>query len=100
VRPFEGHSLSEICKSWKSWKRHTARRINQRVGTSGQFWQRESFDRIVRDSTHLWRALQYIGHNPEKAGVDAPRWLSPTWQELGWRFEPLPSRDESAEQSS
>ena len=53
----------------KSWKGYTARQINQRLGRRGQLWQREGFDRIIRDEEHLYRCIQYIGSNPVKAGL-------------------------------
>jgi putative transposase len=73
-----------------SWKRYSARRINERLGQYGALWQRESFDRIVRDEEHLYQCIQYIGSNAKKAGI-APqaclRWIRPQWKTLGWDFE-------------
>ena len=88
VRPFEedDEALSRLTHSWK---RFTAREINKLSGRSGVLWQDESYDRIVRDEEHLWRTIQYIGRNPTKAGLNAEDchlWISPTWEELGWRF--------------
>jgi REP element-mobilizing transposase RayT len=73
----------------KSWKGYTARQINRRLGRRGQLWQREGFDRIIRDEEHLYRCIQYIGANPVKAGlpVDVCQcWIRPEWEALGWRF--------------
>jgi len=50
-------ALSEILKKWKGI---TARRINQHLDTSGQFWQKESYDHIVRNETALNRIRKYI----------------------------------------
>lgn len=89
VRPLEPaeQELEDILKSWKSY---TARRINAALGRTDSLWQDESCDRIVRDAEHLWRAIQYIGSNPGKAGL--PRescllWINPEWDQLGWTFE-------------
>jgi hypothetical protein len=74
----------------QSWKRHSARQINRQFGLAEHFWQQESFDRIIRDEEHLWRALQYIGSNPSRAGLtweQCPTWVRPQWVELGWQFE-------------
>jgi REP element-mobilizing transposase RayT len=49
--------LSEILKAWKGI---TARRINTHLGTSGKFWQKESYDHIVRNETALNRIRNYI----------------------------------------
>ena len=72
-----------------SWKRHSARQINEKLGRSGSLWQKESFDRIVRDEEHLYRCIQYIGSNAKKAGLPlhtCKRWLCPEWEKLGWGF--------------
>jgi putative transposase len=81
------HSLESILKSWKS---HSGYRINERKESSGTVWQQESYDRILRDGEHLWRTIQYMGRNPEQAGLtfgSCPVWIRPEWVELGWRFE-------------
>jgi hypothetical protein len=56
-------------------------------------WQEESFDRIARDEEHLYRVVQYIGRNPDKAELgqgEFVRWIDPEWEQIGWGFE---SRD-------
>ncbi len=70
-------------------KRRMAREINVRLGRTGELWQEESFDRIIRDEEHLDRCLQYIGDNPRRGGLSAhacPRWVRPSWKALGWDF--------------
>lgn len=89
VRPLvpTEHPLEAILGSWK---KYSARRINRTLQTSGDLWQEENYDRILRDEEHLWRALQYIGSNPERAGLlrkNCPLWIRPQWVDLGWRFE-------------
>lgn len=89
VRPTDcrQHSLEDIVGSWKQY---SARRIGASLDTDGDLWQHESFDRIVRDEEHLYRALQYIGRNPELAGLSPGQyllWLRPEWEAFGWRFE-------------
>jgi REP element-mobilizing transposase RayT len=74
----------------QSRKLRTSREINSRLGQTGTLWQEESFDRIIRDEEHLYRCLQYIGDNPTKGGLSldqCPRWVRPSWEELGWKFE-------------
>ncbi len=51
------------------WKGSTSRAINQRRGRSGPLWQREYFDRAIRDQDHFWRSVRYIHRNPVKAGL-------------------------------
>ena len=77
------NDLDDVLKSIKSY---TATRIRKRTDTSGQLWQHEGYDRIIRDDEHLWRCLQYIGRNGFMAGIDAPRWVNPQWQQIGWDF--------------
>ncbi len=52
-----------------SLKRHTAYRCNRVLGRRGEFWQPESFDRIVRGPANLERVVEYIEKNPVKAGL-------------------------------
>lgn len=59
-----GHPLAEVVHSWKSF---TAKAINQCLGRSGEVWQREYFDRYIRDDRHLQAAIDYIESNPVKA---------------------------------
>jgi len=88
VRPFDPKSqLEDVLKGWKG---SSARAINDSIGRSGTLWQRDSFDRIVRDEEHLWRVIQYIGRNPISAKLSANTyrlWISPAWKLAGWRFE-------------
>lgn len=49
VTPKANHRLSDILHSWKSF---TANAINIAAGLSGTFWQKESFDHIVRSPGH------------------------------------------------
>jgi REP element-mobilizing transposase RayT len=58
--------LSEILGSWKG---RTARFANELLDRSGRFWQRESFDTVVRDADDLRRLIEYTEHNPVKAGL-------------------------------
>jgi type I restriction enzyme R subunit len=52
-----------------SLNRFTALRCNEMRGTTGDFWQRESYDHWVRDSDELERIIIYIESNPVKAGL-------------------------------
>lgn len=52
-----------------SWKGFTARKINVLPGSTGTFWQRDYFDRLVRDESHLANCIRYIRRNPVKAGL-------------------------------
>jgi len=62
----EGHTLSAIVKSWKSF---TSRQANARLGRTGPFWEADYFDRYMRNEDHLMRTIGYIENNPVKAGL-------------------------------
>ena len=81
--PLGETQLSETLQAWKSVSSH---RINKALGRKGEFWQKESFDHIVRSEAQFERLRAYIQHNPEslpkrfrgcdassqKSGGDAP----------------------------
>jgi REP element-mobilizing transposase RayT len=52
-----------------SWKSYTAKRANEILGRTGTFWQREYYDRIIRNDEHLSDAVAYVLANPAKAGL-------------------------------
>lgn len=86
IQPFEGFELETILKNAKGY---VARQLNHQFGREGTVWAEESYDRIVRDEEHLWRVIQYLGRNPEMAGLNAERyvlWLHPAWRDAGWGF--------------
>ncbi len=67
VTPSERHSLSEILHSWKSY---TATKANKLLDRRGQpFWQRESYDRLVRDEKEFHQVCVYTVENPVGAGL-------------------------------
>jgi len=62
VSPFAGHELSRIVQSWKSF---TAHEINKKLKRTSAFWQKGSFDHIVRNAKELERIAAYIRNNPK-----------------------------------
>ena len=60
----DGWTLEEMVHSWK---RHSAREINKLLGKTGAFWQKDYFDRLVRDRDHFANCVRYIRRNPLKA---------------------------------
>ena len=59
----------------RSWKLFTARKANRVLGRSGVFWQREYYDRLIREDGELDRAIQYVLGNPERAALKGWNWL-------------------------
>ena len=65
--PLGEHRLSDILHSWKSY---TAKLANRMLGRENcEFWQRESYDHLVRDDEEFAHFREYISQNPVKAGL-------------------------------
>ena len=64
LSPKDGYELSDILHSIK---RHSAAEANKALGRSGEFWQKESYDHILRDSDDYWNQRSYILRNPKSA---------------------------------
>jgi REP element-mobilizing transposase RayT len=67
-----------LTKVLKELKRYTANEANKILGRRGQFWQHESYDRVIRNNKELERTIRYTLNNPVKAG------LIKHWQD--WEF--------------
>jgi REP element-mobilizing transposase RayT len=70
--PLHGHDLADILHSWKSF---TSKEANKLQGTTGQFWEREYFDRLIRNVSELERTVRYVVENPVKAGLKDWKWV-------------------------
>ncbi|MEN3943295.1 transposase [Prosthecobacter sp. SYSU 5D2] len=75
IMPNHVHGLLMIHPDWSlekvifTWKRRTAGVINESLGVTGPFWQRDYFDRLIRDGDHLRNVIRYIRRNPTKASL-------------------------------
>ncbi|MDP4624282.1 MAG: dihydropteroate synthase [Akkermansiaceae bacterium] len=69
LAPKDGESLSEILHSMK---RFSAKEANKQLGREGAFWQKESYDHIIRSEQEFGKQTAYVLGNPEAAGLD--RW--------------------------
>ena len=85
VAPKTGHRLADIVQACKSW---TAKAVKRARAGAGAVWQREYFDRFVRDERHFAAAVAYIEDNPVKAGLAA--------NPGDWRFGSASRRPEGA----
>jgi len=74
LTPKTQNSISTIVHSWKSF---TAKQANRILGQQGPFWQREYFDRRIRNDRHFQDVVKYIHNNPLKAGLceSADAWI-------------------------
>ena len=73
VMPNHVHVLVELMakedmpKILHGWKSYTASAINRVLGRAGSVWQRDYFDRLVRNADHYGRCLAYIRKNESAA---------------------------------
>lgn len=72
VRLFPGQELARVVKAWKTF---SAKAANHALGRKGRFWQREYYDRLIRNGDELSRAIQYVLENPGKAGLKNWSWV-------------------------
>ena len=75
VEPLAGHDLSAIIHSWKSYTAHEA---NQALGRSGDFWQHDAYNHIIRSEKEYVFQTRYVWENPDKAGLKDWRWRGVT----------------------
>ena len=61
-------------------KKFTAVKSNKVLRRSGQFWEEESFDTIIRNDRHFFNAVNYCIQNPVKAG------LVNHWKDWKWTY--------------
>jgi putative transposase len=86
VMPNHVHALFVQNPEWPleklihSWKRFTTRQVNKLLDRSGSFWQRDYFDRLIRNEKHFANCIRYIRRNPEKARL-------PQEQAIVWEIE-------------
>ncbi|MCK6491288.1 MAG: transposase, partial [Planctomycetes bacterium] len=68
IRQHPGGVLASIVRSWKVV---SAKRLG-----GGRLWQRDYWDRYIRDERHFQRCIAYIHANPVQAGLvaSAERW--------------------------
>jgi REP element-mobilizing transposase RayT len=57
-------TLSMLLQSWKGGSSHGVNRLLDRRGT---LWQKDYFDRLIRDGDHFANCVRYIRANPKKA---------------------------------
>ncbi|MCC7477436.1 transposase [bacterium] len=62
----DAYPLSKVMHGCKSY---TGGVINRLLGREGAFWEREYFDRAIRDDDHLRRTVEYIEANPVLCGI-------------------------------
>ncbi|MCR4665133.1 MAG: N-6 DNA methylase [Paludibacteraceae bacterium] len=68
IEVLPNNSLTAIMHSWRSYTAHEANKILERTG---EFWQKEYFDRYIRNAQHFRDTVDYIDNNPVNAGLVA-----------------------------
>ena len=66
IKPLGEHSLPDILQGMKLF---SAKEANKVLGREGAFWQKESYDHIIRDGEELAMQKRYVLKNPGKAGL-------------------------------
>ena len=65
--PMPGNTISDILHTWKSFTAHS---INKALELSGPLWQKEYWDRYIRNERQFERTVDYIiDNNPELAKI-------------------------------
>lgn len=72
MEPLGDTNLPDILHSWKSYTAHKAQKL---LGSKGSFWEREYYDRLIRDERDFWQVVEYIVQNPIKANLEHWPWV-------------------------
>ncbi len=70
--PMQGHELPQILHSWKSY---TAKEINKVLGGTGQLWEAEYYDHLLRNERDFRAQIDYVLTNPQRAGLKDWKWV-------------------------
>jgi len=71
LEPKAADHAASLRETVRHLKGRAARRANQLLERAGAFWQRDWFDRWMRDETETAKVVDYIRLNPVKAGLVA-----------------------------
>jgi REP element-mobilizing transposase RayT len=66
---YDGDSFYSIAEIMQGIKGASAHKINRLLNRSGQVWQRESFDRVLRREESVHAKVEYMVQNPVRAGL-------------------------------
>ena len=81
VMPNHVHVLFTPCGEWTlekllhSWKSFTSHEMNKFLGRTGERWQVDYFNRIVRNMEHFQNLVRYIRRNPVTAKLREDEYL-------------------------
>ena len=69
---FTKHDMLDICYHWKHYQ---SRKIHQTLNRNGTFYQKESFDHLVRGEEHFEKYRRYLRSNPENANLKSGEYV-------------------------
>ncbi len=72
ARLLPGELLDHVVQAWKSFTAHKACSLLRRTG---EFWQREYYDHLIRNGRELDHVVRYIESNPIRAGLKDWKWV-------------------------
>jgi len=86
IQPFAGKTTtagtsvphSELSGILHSWKSFTSKEANKLLRRSGDFWQAEYYDHLIRNEADFRHAVRYVLDNPIKAGLRNWKWVGLT----------------------
>lgn len=81
LKAYEGadERIPALARIMQAIKGRSARECNLLLGRSGQFWEHESFDHVIR-AGRFEKTMRYVLNNPVKAH------LVDDWQEYRWNY--------------
>ena len=72
LRPEGTHQLPDILHSWKSY---TSKEANKLLNRTGEFWQAEYYDHLIRNEDDFRKQVAYVLANPARAGLAEWKWV-------------------------
>ena len=87
--PAAGIAVGKLLHSWKSF---SAKAVNAALHRTGTVWEKESWDRFIRNRRHFDNTLAYIRANPGKLPI--PAYVAPSI--LSWLDSSTPARQDAA----
>ena len=72
AQPLAGFELPDIVHPWKSY---SAKEANRLIGRTGQFWQAEPYDHLIRNEKDFYHQVEYVLSNPVRAGLKDWKWV-------------------------
>ena len=66
---YDGNIFFSVAEIMQGIKGTSAHKINGLLNRSGQVWQCESFDRVLRRKESIQAKVEYMVRNPARAGL-------------------------------